>query len=29
MSETPTIVCHMITSVDGRLHPSRFTASPR
>jgi len=28
MSETPTIVCHMVTSVDGRLHPSRFTASP-
>ncbi|MBB3949083.1 dihydrofolate reductase family protein [Aureimonas jatrophae] len=28
MSELPTIVCHMVTSIDGRLHPSRFTASP-
>jgi len=28
MNEGPRIVCHMITSVDGRLHPSRFTASP-
>ena len=24
----PYIVCHMITSLDGRLHPSRFTKSP-
>lgn len=23
----PTIICHMVTSIDGRLHPSRFTAS--
>ncbi len=22
----PHIICHMITSIDGRLHPSRFTA---
>ena len=22
----PTIICHMTTSIDGRLHPSRFTA---
>lgn len=21
----PTIVCHMVTSIDGRLHPNRFT----
>lgn len=21
----PTIICHMVTSIDGRLHPSRFT----
>ena len=24
----PHVVCHMITSLDGSLHPSRFTASP-
>jgi riboflavin biosynthesis pyrimidine reductase len=24
----PYIICHMITSLDGGLHPSRFTASP-
>lgn len=23
----PTVICHMITSLDGGLHPSRFTAS--
>lgn len=23
----PTIICHMVTSIDGRLHPSRFTAA--
>lgn len=28
MSELPRIVCHMVTSIDGRLHPSRFTTSP-
>ncbi len=22
----PYIICHMVTSIDGRLHPSRFTA---
>jgi hypothetical protein len=21
----PYIICHMVTSIDGRLHPSRFT----
>lgn len=25
MSNRPHIICHMITSIDGRLHPSRFT----
>ena len=24
----PYIICHMLTGVDGRLHPSRFTKSP-
>jgi len=24
----PFIVCHMVTSIDGRLHPSRFTPAP-
>jgi riboflavin biosynthesis pyrimidine reductase len=24
----PHIICHMLTGVDGRLHPSRFTRSP-
>lgn len=24
----PHVVCHMVTSLDGRLHPSRFTKSP-
>ncbi len=24
----PFIICHMGTSIDGRLHPSRFTAAP-
>jgi 5-amino-6-(5-phosphoribosylamino)uracil reductase len=23
----PYIICHMVTSIDGRLHPSRFTAA--
>ncbi|MBD9638806.1 dihydrofolate reductase family protein [Ensifer sp. ENS07] len=23
----PFIICHMVTSIDGRLHPSRFTAA--
>jgi len=23
----PHIICHMVTSIDGRLHPSRFTAA--
>ncbi|EKJ94918.1 putative 5-amino-6-(5-phosphoribosylamino)uracil reductase [Bradyrhizobium lupini HPC(L)] len=25
MSERPHVICHMVTSIDGRLHPSRFT----
>lgn len=25
----PTIICHMATSIDGRLHPSRFTSAAR
>jgi riboflavin biosynthesis pyrimidine reductase len=24
----PHIICHMLTGIDGRLHPSRFTRSP-
>ena len=24
----PTVICHMLGSVDGRLHPSRYTESP-
>lgn len=24
----PRVICHMVTSLDGGLHPSRFTASP-
>lgn len=24
----PTIICHMTSSIDGRLHPSRYTESP-
>jgi riboflavin biosynthesis pyrimidine reductase len=24
----PTVICHMIASLDGSLHPSRFTTSP-
>lgn len=24
----PYIICHMLTGIDGRLHPSRFTRSP-
>lgn len=24
----PVVICHMVSSVDGRLHPSRYTASP-
>jgi 5-amino-6-(5-phosphoribosylamino)uracil reductase len=23
----PFIICHMATSIDGRLHPSRFTST--
>lgn len=26
--EKPYIICHMLTGIDGRLHPSRFTRSP-
>ncbi|WP_102960916.1 RibD family protein [Mangrovicella endophytica] len=28
MSERPTVICHMMVSLDGRIHPSRWTASP-
>jgi riboflavin biosynthesis pyrimidine reductase len=24
----PYVVCHMVSSIDGKLHPSRYTASP-
>ena len=24
----PKIICHMVSSIDGRLHPSRFTSTP-
>ncbi len=23
----PFVICHMVSSLDGRLHPSRYTAS--
>ncbi|MGP4669613.1 hypothetical protein [Agrobacterium pusense] len=25
MSRHPRIICHMVASIDGRIHPSRFT----
>jgi riboflavin biosynthesis pyrimidine reductase len=28
MTGRPYIICHMISSIDGSLHPSRYTASP-
>ena len=28
MSVRPHVVCHMMVSLDGRIHPSRWTASP-
>lgn len=28
MSERPYVICHMVASIDGGLHPSRYTASP-
>ena len=28
MSGRPQVVCHMLVSLDGRIHPSRWTASP-
>ena len=28
MSPRPHVVCHMIVSLDGRIHPSRWTRSP-
>jgi riboflavin biosynthesis pyrimidine reductase len=28
MPDRPRIICHMTSSIDGRLHPSRYTASP-
>ncbi|MEX6507239.1 dihydrofolate reductase family protein [Jiella sp. M17.18] len=27
-AERPTVICHMTSSIDGRLHPSRYTESP-
>ena len=29
MSERPTVTCLMMSSIDGRLHPSRYTKSPQ
>lgn len=29
MSDRPTVICLMLSSIDGRLHPSRFTKSPQ
>lgn len=28
MSERPRVICHMMSSLDGGLHPSRYTESP-
>ena len=28
MSQRPSIICHMMVSLDGRIHPSRWTQSP-
>ena len=28
MSELPRVICHMMSSLDGGLHPSRYTESP-
>ena len=28
MSDRPTVICHMMSSIDGGLHPSRYTKSP-
>jgi riboflavin biosynthesis pyrimidine reductase len=28
MSERPHVICHMMVSLDGRIHPSRWTRSP-
>ncbi|WP_182086568.1 RibD family protein [Aureimonas sp. ME7] len=28
MTQRPHVICHMTSSIDGRLHPSRYTASP-
>ena len=28
MSQRPYVICHMMISLDGRIHPSRWTASP-
>ena len=27
-ADRPTIICHMTASLDGGLHPSRYTTSP-
>ncbi len=28
MSQRPSLICHMMVSLDGRIHPSRWTRSP-
>ena len=28
MSQRPSVICHMMVSLDGRIHPSRWTRSP-
>ena len=28
MDQRPTVICHMMSSIDGGLHPSRYTTSP-
>ncbi|MEG8023521.1 hypothetical protein QP162_01840 [Sphingomonas aurantiaca] len=28
MTDRPRIICHMTSSIDGGLHPSRYTDSP-
>ena len=27
-AQRPYVICHMLVSLDGRIHPSRWTASP-
>ena len=28
MSQRPSVICRMMVSLDGRIHPSRWTRSP-